>query len=59
MDRFAIQKLFACTAESIRPPWAHISVECQRKERRAVMHSGFSITADTNGGSYGHGTRNG
>src|SRR5271165_4519169 len=35
------------------------SVGCQWKERRAVMHSGFSITDDTNGGSYGHGTRNG
>ena len=35
------------------------SVGCQRKERRAVMHSGFSIAADSNGGSHRHATRNG
>jgi len=29
------------------------------KERRTLMHSGFSIAADSNGGSLGHATSNG
>lgn len=45
----------------ITPPQLHhvVGHDLKRKERRAVMHSGFSIAADSNGGSHGHATRNG
>ena len=46
---------------AITPPQLHHEVghDLKRKECHAVMHSGLSIAADRNGGSYGHWTRNG
>ena len=44
----------------ITPPQLHhvVGHDLKRKERRAVMHSGFSIAADSNGRSHGRATRN-